>query len=149
MHSTSSNTYQLTCNDVFQIIYRDKDVARDVIHRVNKKDPEFLSGCLLIAVQSKILSMIKFLLDEGVDPNIYCNGTTSLLEIFKSDITNAELIRLLINYRANPFLKNSNDETAYDILNREQEYLPVETYEELLAILDSYMNVKEPDTIDI
>jgi hypothetical protein len=136
--TTPSNTYHLTYHDLFQIIHRHKDIARDFIHELNKKVPEFLSGCLLIAVGSKNLSTIKFLLDEGVDPNIYCNGTTALLEVFKSDITNAELISLLIRYKASPFLKNRYDETAYDILNREQEYLPVETYEKLLAILDSY-----------
>lgn len=89
--------------------------------------------------------MIEFLFDTGVDPNIYIDGTRPLLDAMYSDIRNTELIRLLISYEASPYLENRYNQTAYDILNKERNYLSVDKYKEILDILDSSVHIKEPD----
>jgi ankyrin repeat protein len=138
------NQPSLSCFDLYQLYYYNRNIAREFVHLLNCQDPDFLGECLLTFIGDKNFLLVKFLLEQGVDPNRDFFGAIPLLMVINSDIMNMELVGLLMSYGANPYLKNKYGETAYDILNRRQNELSVEQYEELLEMFDSYNDVKEP-----
>jgi ankyrin repeat protein len=134
----------VSCFDLHKLYYFNRDIAREFIYLLNCQHPDVLSECLLTFIQDEDFPLLKFLLEQGVNPNRDFYGAIPLLFAIELDIRDTKPIHLLIDNGANPYLKNKYGETAYDILNKRRNELSVELYEELLDIFDSYNDVKEP-----
>jgi hypothetical protein len=63
-----------------------------------------------------------------------------------SEIT-PEIVRLLIQHGADPTIQNNKGGTAYSMLewNWEHRHGSHKMYREILKLLDSYEDIKEPD----
>jgi hypothetical protein len=64
------------------------------------------------AIQAKKLNSVKFLISKGADVNLQDSNGNSPLHLLSSDVGNLEIIKILLENKANFELKNNNGETA-------------------------------------
>ena len=75
-------------------------------------------SALFRAIKATDTQLISFLLSSKVDPNIQNKKyQTALFEAVYQGIDSLDIILLLLRYGANPNLRNSNNETLYEVLN--------------------------------
>lgn len=89
-------------------------VAPDTINAVNNKGRTTLQIALL---KGRRLSVIKFLLVNGADPNTRDKkGNTALHHAVKT--VKAETVKVLLNFNADPEIKNNKGKTAASLLKK-------------------------------
>jgi ankyrin repeat protein len=91
--------------------------------------------------------MVKYLLINGANPNsINTDRETPLIWAFNDVSMNPEIIRLLINFGADPRIADNSGNTAFTILRR-YPHQRNPKYQEILDILNSFNEepIKEPE----
>src|SRR5579885_3307759 len=106
-------------SDVIEVKPKDKklETLKLLFDQGVNKDIKFTDGRTIL-MRSIIMGdndIIKFLLENNVDPNIQDNeGLTALFYACRTN--NIMCLNLLLNYRANPFLCSKQGETIADFL---------------------------------
>jgi ankyrin repeat protein len=89
------------------------------------------------------------LLQKGADLGYQnSHGDTPLMFAVNQEYPDLAIVRLLVKSGADPNISNERDQTAYTVLESNEEFLNHEDFEYLLEILDSYESyepIKEPD----
>lgn len=90
------------------------------------------------------------MLRAGTNPSSYdkdTDGNTSLLFTLKTrSLIISQIVELLIHYEADPYIQNNNHQNAYNMLDKIRIYIGPDKYHKILYLLDSYEDIKEPDT---
>ena len=87
--------------------------------------------------------IVRALLEAGANPNIQNNrGDTALMVAIYED---PSLIKLLIGFGADPTILNNNNDNAFSLLEKQRQFIDDDRYNELLDILASAFEHKEPD----
>lgn len=98
-----------------------------------------------MAIQTNF-DMMPIILKAGANPNNQNKrGDTSLMiALEKPRRFLFKIVELLIQYGANPNIQNKYQHDAYYMLNRIRGFLSNDQYQEILNLLDSYNEVKDP-----
>lgn len=76
------------------------------------------NSCLIYAVESKDLEVVKYLLKNKIDPNIKNNeGQTALSLAVYDGMHSFDIISNLCSFGIDLFVKNNDNQTIYEILN--------------------------------
>lgn len=74
---------------------------------------------LFQAIRAKDFTLISYLLKLGVNPNIINKyGRTILLEVVYQGVESLDILLLLLEYGADPIIKNLQGETIFETLNK-------------------------------
>ena len=85
--------------------------------KLDLKDPQILSSFFYCA-SWKHLDVLEDLLKRGLNPDYLYEGTTPLIEAASSG--NLSVVKALIKYKADKYLKNKDGETAFDLAESQE-----------------------------
>jgi ankyrin repeat protein len=97
------------------------DIAKNIlsyggdINAINQDE----ENALFDAVRAGDIELIAFLLNNGVNPNIInINGDTAFSELIYKGIECIDHILLMLEFDANPCIKNMDGQTVFEVLNQ-------------------------------
>jgi ankyrin repeat protein len=126
--------------------YDDLLMAEFLLNHILYPNPQFYQNrsMLDIAIEQNDPKMVHIILKTGSDPNNKTlHGTPPLsLALIRITIFTCEIVRLLIDYGADPAIPNRRGYDSYQILESKRASIREEVYLELLSSLCN--NIKEP-----
>jgi ankyrin repeat protein len=128
--------------------YDDYSLSEFLLNQILYPNPQFYQNksLLLVAIEHKDHNMVRSLLRTGIDVNdkIYYGNTPLSYALIKTTLFTTEILKLLMDYGADPYIPNGRGDNSYQILELTKESIREDVYLKWLDILNSYTEIKEP-----